>query len=151
VEVITPLTRAMGPIMEVMAPIMVPQVQLQSQLATGHTMFVALATITGARITSGGQVTGRGGAVSKSGFTAITSCADTKPCRLAVSRVSALPSRHQSTRQTEGRSHEHFQKIVAPQIEAGPEDEHSQRECNRAGDRIDYKQNDRAVESKKRM
>lgn len=78
-EVITPLTRAMGPIMEVMAPIMVPQVQLQSQWATGHIMFVALDTITEARITSGDQVTGLGGTVSKSGFTAITLCVDTKP------------------------------------------------------------------------
>ena len=65
--------------------------------------------------------------------------------------VSGLPNRDQSTRQTEGRSHEHFQKIVASQIEARPEDEQGQRECNRAGDRIDHKQNDCAVESKKRM
>ncbi len=34
---------------------------------------------TEARITSGDQVTGRSGTVGKSGFTAITSCADTKP------------------------------------------------------------------------
>jgi hypothetical protein len=81
VEVITPPTRAMAPILEDMAlaPIMDPQVQLQSQLATGHTTFVAPDTITGARITSGGRVTGCGGTVSKSGFTAITSCADIKP------------------------------------------------------------------------
>ena len=81
VEVITLPTRAMAPIMEATAaaPIMAPQVQLQSQLATGHTMFVAPDTGTEARITSGGQVTGRIGTASKSGFTAITSCADTKP------------------------------------------------------------------------
>ena len=79
VEVITLPTRVMAPIMEALAPIMAPQVQLQSQLATGHTIGVAPDTGTEARITSGGQVTGRGGTVSKSGFTAITSFADTKP------------------------------------------------------------------------
>ena len=86
VEVITVPTRAMAPIMEALAPtmealapIMARQVQLQSQLATGHTMFVAPDIGTEARITSGGQVTGLDGTVSKSGFTAITSCADTKP------------------------------------------------------------------------
>ena len=81
VEVITLPTPAMDRIMEATAaaPIMAPQVQLQSQLATGHTMLVVPDIGTEARITSGGQVTGPGGTVSKSGFTAITSCADTKP------------------------------------------------------------------------
>jgi hypothetical protein len=81
VEVITLPTRVMAPLMEAMAlaPIMAPQVQLQSQLATGHTIGVAPDTGMEARITSGGQVTGRDGTASKSGFTAITSCADTKP------------------------------------------------------------------------
>ena len=60
VEVITLPTRAMAPIMEAMAlvPIMAPQVQLLSQLATGHTIGVAPDTGMEARITSGGQVTG---------------------------------------------------------------------------------------------
>jgi hypothetical protein len=81
VEVITLPTQAMAPIMEATAagPIMAPQGQLQSPLATGPTMFGARDTGTEAPITSGGQVTGCGGTVSKSGFTAITSCADTKP------------------------------------------------------------------------
>ena len=80
-EVITLPTRVMAPTMEAMAlaPIMAPQVQLQSQLATGHTIGVAPDTGMEARITSGGQVTGRDGTASKSGFTAITSRADTKP------------------------------------------------------------------------
>lgn len=80
-EVITLPTRAMAPIMEAMAlaPIMVPRVQLQSQLATGHTIVVAPATGMEERITSGDQVTGRIGTAGKSGFTAITSRADTKP------------------------------------------------------------------------
>lgn len=52
--------RVMAPTMEAMAlaPIMAPQVQLQSQLATGHTIVVAPATGMEARITSGDQVTG---------------------------------------------------------------------------------------------
>ena len=79
VEVIILPTRVMAPIMEALAPIMAPQVQLQSQLATGHTIGVAPDTGMEARITYGGQVTGRDGTASKSGFTAITSCADTKP------------------------------------------------------------------------
>ena len=79
VEVITLPTRVMAPIMEALAPIMAPQVQLQSQLATGHTIGVAPDTGMEARITSGDQVTGRTGTAGKSGFTAITSCADTKP------------------------------------------------------------------------
>jgi hypothetical protein len=81
VEVITQPTRAMAPIMEAMAlaPIMALQVQLQSQLATGHTIVVAPATGMEARITSGDQVTGRTGTAGKSGFMAITSCADIKP------------------------------------------------------------------------
>ena len=84
VEVIILPTRAMDHIMEALAPIMAPQVQLQSQLATGHIILVAPDTGTGARITSGGQVTGRGGVVSKSGFTVITLCGDTRPaCSLA--------------------------------------------------------------------
>jgi hypothetical protein len=81
VEVITLPTRVMAPIMEAMALalIMAPQVQLQSQLATARTIVVAPDTGTEARITSGDQVTGRTGTAGKSGFTAITSCADTKP------------------------------------------------------------------------
>ena len=79
VEVITLPTRVMAPIMEALAPIMAPQVQLQSQLATGHTIGVAPDTGMEARITSGDQVTGRTGTAGKSGFMAITSCADTKP------------------------------------------------------------------------
>ena len=80
-EVITLPTRVMAPTMEAMAlaPIMAPQVQLQSQLAIGHTIVVAPATGMEARITSGDQVTGRTGTAGKSGFMAITSCADTKP------------------------------------------------------------------------
>lgn len=77
-EVITLPTRAMALIMEAPVPIMAPPVQLQSKLATDPTMFGAPDTGTEARITSGGQVTGRGGTVSKSGFTAITWCAGTK-------------------------------------------------------------------------
>ena len=74
VEVITLPTRVMAPIMEAMALalIMAPQVQLQSQLAIGHTIGVAPDTGTEARITSGDQVTGRTGTAGKSGFTAIT-------------------------------------------------------------------------------
>ena len=84
-EVITLPTRVMAPIMEALAPIMAPQVQLQSQLATGHTIGVAPDTGMEARITYGGQVTGRDGTASKSGFTAITSCADTNAaCCLAA-------------------------------------------------------------------
>ena len=84
VEVITLPTRVMAPIMEALAPIMAPQVQLQSQLATGHTIGVAPDTGMEARITYGGQVTGRDGTASKSGFTAIMSCADTNAaCCLA--------------------------------------------------------------------
>ena len=85
-EVITLPPQAMAPIMEAMGlvPIMAPQVQLQSQLATGHTIGVAPDTGMEARITYGGQVTGRDGTASKSGFTAITSCADTNAaCCLA--------------------------------------------------------------------
>ena len=74
----------MAPLMEAMAPIMGPQVLSQSQLATGHTIGVAPDTGMEARITYGGQVTGRDGTASKSGFTAITSCADTNAaCCLA--------------------------------------------------------------------
>ena len=81
VEVTTLPTQAMAPIMEATAaaPIMAPQVQLRSLLATGPTMFGAQDIGTEARITSGGQVTGCGGTVSKSGFMAITLCADTEP------------------------------------------------------------------------
>ena len=57
-EVITLPTRVTALIMEAMVLIMAPQVQLQSQLATGHTIVVAPDTGTEARITSGGQVTG---------------------------------------------------------------------------------------------
>ena len=133
------------------APIMAPQVRLQSPLATDLTIEV-LDIGMDAHITCGNRVTGYGEMASKCGFVAITSCEDTEPREGSIGATSAgLPNRDQSTRQTEGRSHEHFQKIVAPQIEARPEDEQGQRECSRPRDRIDHKQDDCAVESKKRM
>jgi hypothetical protein len=53
------------------------EAQSSSRLAIDRTIVVPV-TGTDARITSGGQGTGRGGTVSKSGSVAITSCEDTE-------------------------------------------------------------------------
>ncbi len=94
-KVITLATRATDRIPGDMDLIMALRVQLQSQSATGHTMFAGPDIGMEARITSGGQVTGRGEMAGKSGFTAITLCADTKP-RSRNAESPRLPSRHQS-------------------------------------------------------
>ena len=104
--------------------------QAQStSLATIDFIIAALDTGTAARIMSGRQVTGHfapvslpptGGSryltlVSSCGSMGITSREDTKPLRLARRRhVSRLPSRDQSTQQTEKPADERFPKIMAP-------------------------------------
>jgi hypothetical protein len=97
-------------------------------LATIDFIIAALDTGMAARIMSGRQVTGHFGPVSVTpeagtgyltlvsscGSTGITSRKDTKPLRLARRRhVSRLPSRDQSTQQTEKRADERFPKIMA--------------------------------------
>jgi hypothetical protein len=113
-------------------------------------IIAALDTGMAARIMSGRQVTGHFGPVSvpprgaryltlvsSCGSMGVTSRKDTKPLRLAPRRhVSRLPSRDQSTRQTEKRADERFPKIMAPYIQARPENKQSQRETYRADDRI---------------
>jgi len=100
--------------------------------STSHTaidvIIAALDTRMAACIISGSQVTGHRGPVSvppagarylalvsSCGSMGITSREDTKPLRLARRRhVSRLPSRDQSTQQTEKRADERFPKIMAP-------------------------------------
>jgi len=91
-------------------------------------IIAALDTGMAARIMSGRQVTGHSGPVSilpagaryltlvsSCGSMGVTSRKDTKPLRLARRRhVSRLPSRDQSTQQTEKRADERFPKIMAP-------------------------------------
>ena len=103
--------------------------QAQStSLATIDFIIAALDTGIAACIMSGRQVTGHGGPVSvpppgaryltlvsSCGSMGVTSREDTKPLRLARRRhVSRLPSRDQSTQQTEKRADERFPKIMAP-------------------------------------
>jgi hypothetical protein len=97
-------------------------------LATIDFIIAALDTGMAARIMSGRQVTGHFGPVSVTpeagtgyltlvsscGSMGITSREDTKPLRLARRHVSRLPSRDQSTQQTEKRADERFPKIMAP-------------------------------------
>ena len=64
--------------MEDMDLITAPRLRFPSQSATGRTMFVVRDIGTEARTTSGDQDIGRGDMVSKSGFTAITRCGDTR-------------------------------------------------------------------------
>jgi hypothetical protein len=93
-----------------------------------------------ARIMSGSQVTGHFGPVSvppeagtgyltlvsSCGSMGITSRKDTKPLRLAPRRdVSRLPSRDQSTQRTEKRADERFPKLMAPYMQARPENKQS--------------------------
>ena len=109
--------------------------QTQStSLTTIDFIIAALDTGMAARIMSGRQVTGHFAPVSPPGapvspaptaryLTLVSSCGsmgvtsrkDTKPLRLARRRhVSRLPSRDQSTQQTEKRADERFPKIMAP-------------------------------------
>jgi hypothetical protein len=110
----------------------VPHITEETQatsLTTIDSIIAALDTGMAARIMSGRQVTGHFGPVSvppaagtgyltlvsSCGSMGITSRKDTKPLRLAPRRhVSRLPSRDQSTQQTEKRADEHFPKIMAP-------------------------------------
>jgi hypothetical protein len=65
----------------------------------------------------------------------VTSRQDPKPLRLARRRhVKSLPTRDQSTHQTEKRLDERFPKIMAPWIQARLENKQSQRETYRADD-----------------
>jgi len=92
-------------------------------------IIAALDTGMAARIMSGRQVTGHFGKVaispaagtryltlvSSCGSMGVTSRKDTKPLRLGRRRhVSRLPSRDQSTEQTEKYADERFPKIIAP-------------------------------------
>ena len=70
-------------------------------------------TGTDARITSGNQVTGHGGTVSKYGSAAITSCEDTEPRANTEDTSAGLPSRNQSAQQTQKSANERFRKIMA--------------------------------------
>jgi hypothetical protein len=85
-----------------------------SQVMTDPTMSAALVIGLVALITFGGLAIGHGAMVKKFGFTAITLCEDTKPRPSEHRRhISGLPSRGQSTQQTEKSADERFRKIMA--------------------------------------
>lgn len=85
-----------------------------SQFTIDRTMSAALVTGLAALITFGSLAIGHGGTVRKFGFTAITLFEDTKTLPLVQRRhTTGLPSRAQSTQQTEKSADEHFRKIMA--------------------------------------
>jgi hypothetical protein len=101
----TDLTTAPGHITE--------EAQSWSPLAIDLIIAVPV-TGTDERITSGNQVTGHGGMVSKYGSAAITSCEDTEPRSSASPPRHGLPGRDQSPQQAKKSANERFQKIMAP-------------------------------------
>ena len=76
-------------------------------------MFVVLATGPAVCITFGDQDIGGIDTARESGYTAITLREDTKLGVVCRCDVSGLPSRDQSTQQTEKSANERFQKIMA--------------------------------------
>jgi hypothetical protein len=92
-------------------PIMA-EAQSWSRLGTDRTIAVPDIGLAGCTM-SGGLVTGHGGMVSECGSVGITSREDTRPFPRRRT-VSGLPSRDQSTQQTEKSPDERFKKIMAP-------------------------------------
>ena len=89
------------------------QAPLQSRLATGGIILAALVITWAAPITSGGQGTGDGGTVKKSGSTAITSCEDTDGVVFRSSRYLNDWLRKTPPRQPETQSGCHAAQAVA--------------------------------------
>jgi len=90
------------------------RLRFPSQSAIVRTMFVVRDIGTAAHTTSGDQDIGRGDMVARFGFTAITLCGGTNGfgARRRLLALS-LPGGDQSTDQTQGCSHDHFQNVVA--------------------------------------
>jgi hypothetical protein len=111
VKAITPRTRATdlttvpGHIME--------QAPSWSRLGIGRIMLVVPATGRAACITFGGQDIGGIDTARESGYTAITLREDIKLGVVYHRDGSGLPSRDQSTQQTEKSANERFQKIMS--------------------------------------
>ena len=84
-----------------------------SRLRIARIMFVVPATGRAACITFGGQDIGGIDTAREFGYTAITLHEDTKLGVVCRCDVSWLPSRDQSTQQTEKSANERFQKIMA--------------------------------------